>query len=176
MLARRTARVVVALSLLGSLACARSAERVARDAARAAMPANAPAGLFATGSWFASVTGELPAQAPGTQPSPLASSLGRVVEREFMVEVHPWRDSARVSLVFDASATGRSQRQFPEALQVRGDTMTFTLSSLIGWTDVRCRLAAHGRSWGGTCHSREGGRIASLALTLPRVANTARAR
>lgn len=185
--ARHAARPRLALVVLASLACATAADKRARAAARAAalqrVPANAPAGLFATGAWFASMTGELPMHAAAGPPAPFASASAargtapnRVVEREFMVEVHPWRDSARVSLVFDASATGRSLRQFPEALQVRGDTMTFTLSSLIGWTDVRCRLAANGRSWGGTCHSREGSRIASLALTLPRIANAARAR
>lgn len=187
MFARRTARVVVTLSVLASLACATSAERLVRDEARAAalqrVPANAPGGLFATGAWFASMTGEMPAQSSGNQPSPLApsnvtraSSPGRVVEREFMVEVQPWRDSARLSLVFDATATGRSLRQFPEALQVTGDTMTFTLPTLIGWTDVRCRLAAHGRNWAGACHSREGGHIASLSLRLPRAASAVRAR
>lgn len=184
--ARRAARLVVTLVALAPLACAtlpdpetRRLRETQRAAALARVPANAPAGLFATGMWAGTLTGEPVMQSyggnlrgpGGVGTLPQTPMLGQRVTRDFDVEVSAWRDSARVALAFEAvgAAGGRTGRMLPRALQVAGDTLTFGLPTLLGHRDVTCRLvASRAGTWDGPCHAASGDRAAVLTLAVPR--------
>ena len=181
--ARRPIHLVAAIALLTTSACAppadREQQRALREAALARVPANAPAGVFATGSWNGgSMRGESRVVfthvgvANGSQANlPTAPRLGFEQAREFTVESYAWRDSARVAFVFEGYVNGRAAtRQFPRSLQVTADTMTFELPYLFGWDEVGCRLVARGKAWRGNCRSPQGDRVAVVELELPRVA------
>ena len=181
--ARRMIHLVAALALLAASACAppadREQQRALREAALARVPANAPAGVFATGTWNGgSMRGESRAVFThvgvvnaGQSNLSTVPRLGFEQMREFTVESYAWRDSARVAFVFEGYTNGRTAvRQFPRSMQVTGDTMTFELPYLFGWDEVDCRLVAHGRAWRGNCRSPQGDRVAVVELELPRVA------
>jgi hypothetical protein len=144
-------------------------------------PANAPAGVLATGIWSAEMIGSPPdhLRSPSTPHRPWA----------FQVSVEPVRDSASFAFIFtrsDArvshagtvdpqlSVTGRGSttrwRSRPEELWIDDDEMTFRLRNAMGWQNVRCRLkyAPAAATWDGTCLGEDGLKAVTLTLAVPR--------
>lgn len=180
MLARRLAHAAAVLAIASSLACATAADRQAREAARqstlARLPANAPAGVLAAGRWSGSVTGEAPMRPNvnwgwGTSGATRLSGAAGRVTRELAVEVSAWRDSARLTILRE----GVAGRQLPRDVAIVGDTMSFALTSVIGWNDVRCRLVeTRDARWTGPCRTADGQRVASMTLLVPRAKTASR--
>lgn len=173
---------MLALVALAPAACVTQAEhaqqRALREATLARIPANAPAGLLAEGSWLGSIRGSRAVVGNAANwswggPSSSATRLADMepLARDVVLEVHPWRDSARVALRFGSSPARGSAPMPLRDVRVAGDTMTFGLANVLGWRDVSCRLVVRSSgAWEGPCATPKGERAARISLAVPRYA------